>query len=291
MWIHLEVEPCRDEAGEISDFLAVAHDITERREAEQVLPRQSDPAPTETDGSAASRSEAAMLSLGLETVRIGRLLGPITREIEALTQARRDDADEARLCELGRRASRLAAQLSEVGEQGAATPCEVDVSNLARACASELAEAVPPCAQLDYAFAALPPLVHVDAARLSSLLLDMLQASLVALDGDWGTVSLSTGVTEPGRALRSEVYHRSYLPTLRDTQPRVFIELHDTAGSLDPAELRRLSEGLHPVPAPGRIFTLLRARALLAELGGELDVSSAPGCGTRVLMLLPVAEA
>ena len=32
-----------------------------------------------------------------------------------------------------------------------------------------------------------------------------------------------------------------------------------SGGSLDPAELRRLSEGLHPVPAPGRIFTLLRA--------------------------------
>ncbi len=58
---------------------------------------------------------------------------------------------------------------------------------------------------------------------------------------------------------------------------RVDLEVSDDGVGFDPAEvLARTSTGL------GRGFGLPAARARLREYGGDLDVSGAPGRGTRI---------
>ena len=74
-----------------------------------------------------------------------------------------------------------------------------------------------------------------------------------------------------------------------DDQPRMYVEIHDTGLPLDPPDLAQLRAAPTPLAEPQRLFNLMRAQARAAAIDAELCIASAPGCGTRSLLLLPIA--
>jgi PAS domain S-box-containing protein len=288
LWIHLEVDPCRDAEGEITDFVAVATDITDRRLAEQALERHMlrqgfdpvaelrrdlDPAPV-TD---------ALRGVASEAIRAARALQSLA---ERLDRGRfSTDRAGAVADELRETIAPLLARFE--GEPIAQRP--VHVPELVAARCRRLVPQLSQQTTIDLAIASDTPKALGDKAVLADVIDDLMQASARALAGTWGTLSVTVGRTEPGQALVSEVYHASYFGTLTDEAPRVFIELHDTAPNVPPKDLVRIAAPLLPSPPEGRAFTLLRSRLRTEEMGGELHVSAAPGCGTRLLLLLPLA--
>lgn len=313
LWIHLEVEPYRDQSGDVSDFVAVVRDITDQREAERALERHFDSAtglladPSDAlgrlaaDAGISARAESsreasfsghpqeAVVQLSLAAIEASRAFVPITRRIAELGAELENGPSTQRheLAELARRAQGLAACLQERAERAPATPCSLDASELVASCCRAVCRELGPRAQIDMQLIEAPPLVTAPASCLADIVTDLLRLSESALDGGWGTISVTTGVTCPEKPLVSEVYHRSFLGTLDESAPRIFIELHDTAQALTPHEVERLRRGLLPAPVAGRVLGLLGARSLVESIGGELDISSVLGCGTRLLILLP----
>jgi PAS domain S-box-containing protein len=297
-WIHLEVDPYRDATGDISDFVCIAHDITERRLAEQALERHD------------------RAQLGLDAAEAAHFAQPPTTDaaatdvfvmdaIEAVSELRQSLAriaalgglpgsgadltprDDLTLAAEHARMTRTVARLEQSMTHSTPTPSATDLSVLLRSACRSLAGELPRRATIDTDFEEAPRLAVVDAARVSELTVDLLRSSLEAIGDEWGTLSVTTGTTTPGEVLRSPTYHRSFGGTLRDTEPRAFIEIHDTALALMPNEIARLNQPALPLAESKRVRVLLRARALLAAQGGELQIASMPGCGTRVLILLP----
>jgi PAS domain S-box-containing protein len=291
LWIQLEVEPYRDSTGEITDFVAVATDITDRRLAEQALERhllrqRVDPvaeARSERDPDKSGGEIDELRGLAAQAIKTARDLveladRPLPREMSTA---------EAKLLVADLRA-RVAPLLDRV-EGGRPAQQPVHVPELVAECCRVLAPRLPEKVMIDLALSSSTPKALADGDALADVLGELLQHSARSLEQTWGTISVTAGVSEPGHALDSEVYHASFFGTLSHERPRVFIEVHDTAANVTPNELARIAGTLLPAPPSGRAFTLLRSRIRLEEMGAELHVSGAPGCGTRLLILLPLA--
>jgi PAS domain S-box-containing protein len=309
-WIHLEVDPYRDALGEVSDFVAVATDITERREAELALERhlqasvddcrggrQADANRVAMDTAGESQSEA-LSKLALEATSTGRSLLRLCNHIVTLASSeapgtgsalRGDGGHAQHIAELGEAAGELANRLILRAEQMEPTPCELDASVIVASCCAALEPDLPRTVRIDAVLELDVPAARSIAGPLIDLLSDLLRSSADNIADGWGTLSITTGSTMPGHALHSPVYRSSFAGTLDDTTPRVFVEIHDTGAALTPDESARLRADVLPVPPPGRVFSLLLARARAAQLGAELHVNSSLGCGTQCLLLLPVA--
>ena len=310
-WIHLEVDPYRDAMGEVSEFVAVATDITERREAELALDRHLN---TAVDDPRAERSAGgdrltpactdpahvpALSTLALDAAWAGRELLPLCDRIVALASDPAADAGSEQqgagahgreLAALSEAARELAIRLIERAEQAGPAPCTLDVSALVAACCAALEQDLPRTVRLDAVLEMDLPAVRSVAGPLCEMLADLLRSGAESIADGWGTLSVTTGCTKPGHALRSPVYRSSFAGTLDDRAPRAFIEIHDTGLAFTPEETERLRGGALPAPPQGRVFALLRARALAAELDAELHVCSSLGGGTQILLLLPAAE-
>jgi PAS domain S-box-containing protein len=290
-WIHLEVDPHRDALGEIGDFVAVASDITALRAAEtdrsQPASRHCPPA-----GPGVVEGEAAASGLSADALRIGEMLAPIGEHITRLAAVDGIEAQDLEdLGELGRAVGLLAQRLHDRAEQPVAPRSALDLAALVREACRTLGNDLPPRCRLDAVADTRLPSAHSHADRLHEILMDLLETARDAVGDSWSTISVTVGATCPGQLLESAVYHHGFVGSVHDEAPRLFIELHDTGVALTPDELSRLRLGLLPAPASPRVSRLLIARALLGELGGDLQVDATVGSGTRLLVLLPTAPA
>jgi PAS domain S-box-containing protein len=301
LWIHLEVESQRDATGDVAEFVAFVSDITDRREAELALERHLDltrrdeTPPPDARLSEGVEPEAAsdlrLGALGLQAVETCHALAPLAARISRLcTDGIAPTAPEA--AEIAALADALRSEADALLRRAAEQPRSsraVDVSDVAHCCCMAIAKNVPDTLLLD---AQLPnglPGAQGNDAELAALLTELMQLGISNVDDAWGTLSVTTGTTTPGEPLESDVYHARFAGTLYDERPRIFIELHDSGDALDGEQVARLSKEPLPAPPPGRILSLLTAQARARAIGGELHVSSAPGCGTRLLLLLPIA--
>ncbi|MBW2233632.1 MAG: PAS domain S-box protein [Deltaproteobacteria bacterium] len=289
LWIHLEVEPYRDETGEVTDFIAAATDITDRRLAEQALDRHLERERVQPlmDARFAGEVPAAAAELRLlasEAIHAARDLQVLADRLEGERSLHSDS-----VLTLAQMLRECISPLLERAE-GAPLPLRaIHVPELVAKCCRELAPRLSKQSSIDLVLSSKVPRAVSNAESLTDVLVDLMSESARAMAGSWGTLSVTAGTTEPGCALISEVYHASFFGTLSDTAPRVFIEIHDTAVNITPDEITRIAGQLLPALPKGRAFTLLRLRLRLEEIGAEMHVSGAPGCGTRVLVLLPVA--
>jgi len=168
------------------------------------------------------------------------------------------------------------------------SPRPVDLGEIVSRSLRRAGQALPDRAQFDVVLdPALPP-VRIDEHEVAEAIGRLIAAGLRALEENWDTLSVTTGITQPGQPLVSPVHFQSFPGPLRDEAPRCFVEIHDTGPTLSPEQLRRLRGSLLPTPRSPRLAELLEIRARLRESGVEMDVSSTPGCGTRILLLLPI---
>ncbi|MBW2383900.1 MAG: PAS domain-containing protein [Deltaproteobacteria bacterium] len=272
LWIHLEVEPYRDETGEVA--------LDRHLERERVQPLM--------DARFAGEVPAAAAELRLlasEAIHAARDLQVLADRLEGERSLHSDS-----VLTLAQMLRECISPLLERAE-GAPLPLRaIHVPELVAKCCRELAPRLSKQSSIDLVLSSKVPRAVSNAESLTDVLVDLMSESARAMAGSWGTLSVTAGTTEPGCALISEVYHASFFGTLSDTAPRVFIEIHDTAVNITPDEITRIAGQLLPALPKGRAFTLLRLRLRLEEIGAEMHVSGAPGCGTRVLVLLPVAD-
>lgn len=289
--IHLDVEPLRDETGDVAHFVAVASDVTERRRAEEARAHEAgSPATTRRAAEEDALARVAPLErFAVESLRAAREIERLCAEIERTTAV--GLLDELGVRSVWERAAAAADAARSLLDRASAAPAPrtaVDVSALVRDCLALVDREIPARVQLDVDLADALPTGWARAQDLAEVVTDCLRAAAHAIEDSWGTLSVTTGVTQPGRPLVSSVYHASFLGTLDDDAPRCFIEIHDTATSLPPDAPHRIAGGVLPLAAAGRVASLALARARLVDAGVAMHVHSTTGCGTRVLLLVPV---
>lgn len=290
--IHLDVEPIRDESGDIGHFVAVATDVTARRQSELALEQSHQSrgygGPGGDDEGTRDRLIAAE-ALAARSLDALRRVERLCLEIERTTAVGLLDEFGVRsVRERATAAVDAAIDLIERAADEAGSRRAVDLGAVVSDALRRARQALPDRAQFDVVLdPALPP-VRADEKELAAAIERLICAGLRALEENWDTLSVTTGITQPGQPLVSAVHFQSFPGPLRDEVPRGYVEIHDTGPTLPPESLRRLRGSLLPTPRSPRLAELLEIRAMLRPSGIEMDVSSTPGCGTRVLLLLPI---
>lgn len=300
LWIHLDVEPFRDEQGEVADFVAVATDITARRMGELALEERIARALAESaedpDASAprlAARDlvdrRATPRSLDAATLESLVALARVA-ETAALAEQRYSRITPAEALSTARDLALRG--LNGFSERADARPGELEAvspDDLVASLCARVAPQLPCTLALDVVLAAPAAPVQVDRAALDALLFDLVLDGARAVGDEWGTLSITTGSVEAGRALPSAVHPSIDRFSLTLGEPRLYIELHDTAPSLSRDALACVHAASGPLPRDSRSLGLTLARVRADALGATLRVHSLPGVGTRVLIYLPAS--
>ncbi len=148
-------------------------------------------------------------------------------------------------------------------------------------------------ARLDVAFEALLepalPRVRANARDLEHLLDQLVAAALSEADRQPVFVTVLAGSLRPGRSHLSKAHPIPLRSVARDSEPGIYLEVHDTGPHLDAEALRRIRRT--ETPRTPRESALIGAALEAQELGLAFHLDSTPGCGTQALVRLPPAQA
>ena len=132
----------------------------------------------------------------------------------------------------------------------------------------------------------LPP-IRADIAQLQQIVMNLITNASEALGDRPGEITLSTGVQDYDEAALS----RSRLAERPPAGRFVYFEVADTGCGMDEQTQERLFEPFFTTKFTGRGLGMAAVLGIVRGHQGAIFVDSAPGQGTRVRVLFPVADA
>ncbi len=190
-------------------------------------------------------------------------------KLRALPDDAREDADA--ILEAAGQGSQLIRDLMSFsrGRVGEVRP--VDLNALVRRMRRLLERIATSRVETEVRLARPIPWVLADAAQLEQILVNLVVNARDAMP-DGGDLTISTGRQE----------HERF----------GFLRVRDSGIGMDEATKARIFEPLFTTKPEGRGtgFGLATASSVVAQLGGRIDVDTAPGAGTTFTILLPAAD-
>src|SRR5262249_16490473 len=183
------------------------------------------------------------------------------------------------------RAAELTRQLLAYAGRGQSVVQRVSMAELVRDMANLLASAVGKTARLDYQLAEQVPRVEGDATQLRQVVMNLTSNAGEAIGGGSGTITLTTGEMQADRAYLAE----SQLGAGLSAGPYVFLEVKDDGHGMHPATLAKIFDPFFTTKFTGRGLGLAAVLGIVRAHKGAIRVSSAPGRGTTIRVLLPCA--
>ncbi|USI74730.1 PAS domain-containing protein [Sphingomonas morindae] len=277
LW-EISYTPLRDEAGAVIGAFHQASDITDRMAAQAELEAAQE----------ALRQSQKMEAMGQLTGGVAHdfnnLLTPIIGSLDMLVRKDLGGARERRLIDAAlqsaERAKTLVQRLLAFARRQPLQPTAVDVGRLIDNLAALLRSTLGPTIQLRMVLGADLPPAMADAHQLEMALLNlavnardaMPQGGMLTIAAHRETVAAGAAAPVPaGRYLR--------------------VEVADTGAGMDEATRRRAVEPFFSTKGVGQGtgLGLSMVHGLMAQLGGALTISSAPGTGTRIALWLPIS--
>ena len=271
---HVVIDAIKDDDGEVIGFAKITRDVTERVETQRAL---------------AEARESLLQSQKLDA--IGQLTGGVAHDFNNLLMAilgsldllrkRMPDDPKARaLLENAVQGAERGAVLTQrmlafARKQELALEA-VDVPTLVRGMAELLQRSVGPMIQLDFRFAKDLPPVRTDANQLETALLNLVVNARDAMPA--------------GGEIVIEASERHFGPEAGEAAgDYVCLTVTDEGEGMDAATLSRAREPFFTTKGVGKGtgLGLSMAYGLAEQSGGRLDLSSKPGEGTQVRLLLP----
>jgi signal transduction histidine kinase/ActR/RegA family two-component response regulator len=162
----------------------------------------------------------------------------------------------------------------------------VDLTAMTQEMARLLRVSTPQDILFTYSLDADVPLVEGDASQLRQVVMNLIVNAADAIGDDVGTVTMRSGTMYADRA----VIDAGLSGPGAVEGDYVFVEVEDTGCGIDAPTLARIFDPFFTTKKTGRGLGLAGVRAIVAEHGGVLLVSSTPGLGTVFRVLLPVSE-
>jgi PAS domain S-box-containing protein len=282
-WVHglgeLEFGP----DGAVTRMFGVIQDVTERRLAEEERQR------FEAGVQQSQKLESLGLLAGGIAHDFNNLLFCIAGNAD-LAQADLPPDSPAHEClgvigQASRRAADLCRQLLAYAGKGRVERQRLDLHELIGDTDRMLALGVPRSIDLRRAFAPVLPAVEAEATQLRQVLMNLIINAAEAIGPGNGSITLSTGMMECDRALLD----RSRAEAAAPAGTYVYCEVADSGAGMDAATVERMFEPFFTTKFAGRGLGLAAVLGIVRGHGGGILVDSAPGRGTRVRVLLPVA--
>ncbi|WP_227244712.1 hybrid sensor histidine kinase/response regulator [Paraburkholderia caribensis] len=279
-WAHVVIDAIRDENGVLIGFAKITRDITERRQAAELLDQTRD---------------ALFQSQKMEA--LGKMTGGVAHDFNNVLQvlrgnlellgARHDDAwSRARIgraIEAVERGSKLAAQLLAFGRRQALQPVTTDLGGVLHGMDDLLRRALGERVEVrvhESHASGEPWNVLVDTHQLESVVLNLAINSRDAMpEGGVLTFGLSNAVLYAQAAVAAQVEPGEYVKmTVTDTGAGMSADVVERA--FDPFFTTK-PEG------QGTGLGLSMAYGFVLQSGGHIELASTPGVGTTVTIYLP----
>ncbi len=187
----------------------------------------------------------------------------------------------------GQRAGELTRKMLAYAGRARFVPRALDLSQLVRRARPLLAGSLTGTQWLEVELAGELPHIDGDPAQLRQLLLNLLANASEALGERGGRVVVRTGMIDCDEAYLGGCHSGQGLRAGR----HVFVEVEDSGCGLNEAARVRLFDPFFSTKFTGRGLGLAAVLGIVRGHRGAIDVRSAPGVGTRMRVLLPVAMA
>ncbi len=277
-WASVVIDTVRNEAGELVGFAKITRDLTEKKRADEAL----------AEAKAALFQSQKMEAVGQLTGGIAHdfnnLLAVMSNGLDVLSMRLQSHADVKLLAMMRRAVDRGATLTQQLLAFARRQPLKVercDINDLIQGFEAVLRRAGNPSIRFEFDLAARQRTVMLDAARFEAALLNLVVNACDAMPTG-GVLTIGTGNQtleggEPGK-----------LPQGKYVQ----VTVTDTGIGMPPEVVERAFEPFFTTKEVGRGtgLGLSQVYGFIAQSGGNARISSAPGKGTSVEMLLPVLE-
>ena len=288
VWLRSESNPRFDAAGNLTGFIGAAFDITIAKEAqlrlEEVVDEQSDELQA---AQAALRQSQKLESMGQLTGGVAHdfnnLLTPIVGALDLLQRRGLDDPRLERLLDgaqqSAERARVLVQRLLAFARRQPLKPVPVDLAQLISGMRELLASTVGPRVTVKVDIEPDLPCVLADPNQLEMAILNLGVNARDAMPG--------------GGTLKVAATHCQQSDCGTGDGDCVRLCISDTGEGMDEETRSRAVEPFFSTKGVGRGtgLGLSMVHGLAAQQGGRLEIDSAPGEGTRILLFLPPTPA
>ncbi len=131
----------------------------------------------------------------------------------------------------------------------------------------------------------LPP-VQVDGTQLRQVLMNLITNASDALNGEEGTIRLSTRLEE----ITTSPHPAGWVLGAPLPGSYVAVRVSDDGRGMDLATVERMFEPFYTTKATGHGLGLAAVLGVIREVGGTMRVRSTPGRGTTIDLLLPAGD-
>jgi signal transduction histidine kinase len=261
-------------------------DVTEAKQSEEErrqLERQMEQA---------QRLESLGVLAGGIAHDFNNLLTSILANVEILRAGPRAstsaDACLADVEAAARSASGLCQQMLAYAGRARFAPELVDVGVLVRSMLQLLRSSLSHKLQLELALPGRPlPPVKGDPSRLKQVVMNLVINAAEAMGDGHGTVAVTVGTVQAG----PERLRQAVLGEGLAEGEYLNLEVSDTGSGMDARTQRRVFEPFFTTKFAGRGLGLPAVLGIVRQLGGAIELESAPGQGTKFRVLLPTVEA
>ncbi|PRP93091.1 Blue-light-activated protein [Enhygromyxa salina] len=268
--------PLHDDSGALFAVMGLTEDITVRVRTEQRL-RQ------------VQKLEGLGLLAGGIAHDFNNLLVGIMGHAELLGASRPESADASDIEGIlagAERAADLCRQLLAYAGRTSVALEELDPRELVEETVALMASSTAPGVRIECEPAAAPVRVTADPTQLRQLLMNLLTNAVEATQATGGRVKLRTRPC----VVESEPTTQHWLVGSPPAGPCVSIEVEDEGSGMDEHTRDRMFDPFFTTKPHGHGLGLAAVIGIVTGHGGALCVDSAPGKGTSVRVILPVAE-
>jgi PAS domain S-box-containing protein len=281
-WRHMEStgSPVRNRKGEVEKIIAVSRDITERRQAEELLRER------EQQLRQAQKMEAVGRLSGGIAHDFNNLLGVIigySESIEHRLSADDPVRKEAReIRKAGERAAALTHQLLAFSRQQVLQPKILDLNEVVTDMGEMLRRLIGVDIELSTRLAPDLEKVKADKGQIEQIIVNLAVNARDAMP-DGGKLMIQTSKVNLDQSCGRE-------PFLRHG-PHVLLSVTDTGTGMDEDTMRHIFEPFYTTKAPGKGtgLGLATVYGVVKQSGGVVGVDSQPGLGSTFKIFLPVA--
>ena len=294
-WLRSFSQPRKGSTGQFSGFGGIAFDVTEAKQVEADLQRINELLEERVELAVAERDQAqAALSQSQKLEALGQLTGGVAHDfnnlltviIGALDIVQRHPEDTVRSARLGKaaldaaqRGERLTRQLLAFSRRQPLRPEITDIDHLLRESEPLYRGALGERFILDLAPGAGEATVSVDPAQFDAAVMNLLVNARDAMPTG-GVVSVATAVTAP--------------PAGQDLAPGDYlaVSVQDSGEGMDEATRARVFEPFFSTKPVGKGtgLGLSQVYGFVHQSGGGVTIVSAPGAGSTITLLLPLAD-
>jgi signal transduction histidine kinase len=270
-------------AGSIADFVSISLEADRRSKAEK----------RELELQAKLLESSKLESLGLLAGGIAHdfnnLVGVILVHTDlALLIAKEQDRLKNHIIEIqnaAEHAAQMCNQLLSFSSKRQSVSESVNLSFLVEEILRLLKVTISQTAELKYEIAKDLPIIQADAMQLRQLVMNLVTNASDALEDQYGTISVQTGVGNFTSEELEGVHSEQKLPEGR----YVYVVVADTGRGMNDEIQRKMFEPFFTTKSSGRGLGMAGVLEIVQSHNGTIQVTSAENQGTTIRVLLPVA--